>query len=469
MIAQDAGAQVVYGNKVARVEPFGVEPIPEEERHGRPGGLLGMWVGANMSMSTWLVGVVSTTLFGLPLWLAAIAVLLGAALGGAVVGLHSLFGPRLGVPQMIHGRAAFGMIGNLGPSILSAILIIGFYAVNSVLGAYALDSVTHLGYVGSLLILVVAQTLLAVFGHNMVHRFEQAMAVVLGIIFLTIGLYAAGQVDFLAPGNTQAPLAAAGLFASFMGALGAALSFAISYAVLASDYTRYLPAKTSKSSIWRNVFGGQLAGCGVLYLIGAAVGSLALNVSPDAPPTELVKAVVPAYFVIPAMAAVVLGAMTQNVLAAYSAGLAGLAARMPSRRWSAALVAGVIGLILAVVEEGGFAVKYELFLQVILFWSLPWIGVVLADYFVVNRHGYAIEIFYDKSHRLGRGIIPWVIGMAASVPFMEQHLYTGPLAGAIAQIGDISYYVGLIVAFALYIAIGRPVGTIHESPPPRDA
>lgn len=447
---------VAYGDKLIKVEPYGIEPIPEQERHGRPIGLLGMWLGANMSMSTWLVGVVSTALFGLPLWLAWLSLLAGAALGGAIVGLHSLIGPRLGVPQMIHGRAPFGMYGNIVPSSLSVILIVGFYAVNSVLGAFALHSITQIGYGPSLALLVVAQTLLAVYGHNMVHRFEQAMAVLLGITFLAIGLFASGRVDLWDAGNLGAPLAAGGLFASFIGSLGVALSFTISYSVLASDYTRYLPAATDRSGIWRNVLWGQLLGCGMLYMIGAAVGSLALNVSPEAPPTEMIVAVVPAYFIIPALAAVVLGAMTQNVLAAYSAGLAGLAALVPSKRWSAALGAGVLGFILAVLGEGSFASKYELFLHVILFWSLPWMGVVLADYFITNKRGYSIGLFYDQRHRLGRGLISWVVGMAVSIPFMQQELYTGPVAEALPQIGDISYYVGLLVAFALHAIIGRP-------------
>lgn len=448
---------VLYGDKVVKVEPYGVEPIPEQERHGSPAGVLAMWMGANMSMSTWLVGVVSTALFGLPLWMAAVAVLLGAALGGAVVGLCSIFGLRLGVPQMVQSRAPFGVLGNIAPSVMSAVLIIGFYAVNSVLGAFALDSVTHVGYVPALVLLVIAQTLLAVFGHNMVHRFEQVMAVVLGVIFVAIGLYAATRTNFMVPGNADAPLAGAGIFASFMGAMGVALSFTISYSVLASDYTRYLPSKTGAGSLWRNVFWGQVIGCGVLYLIGAAVGSIALNVAPDAPPTEMIVAIIPSFFVIPAMIAVVLGAMTQNVLAAYSAGLAGLAARLPSKRWSAALAAGVIGFFLALLGEGSFATKYEMFLQVILFWSLPWIGVVLADYFVVNRKGYPISVLYDSCRRLGRGLIPWIVGMAASVPFMHQQLYTGPLAAVLPGMGDISYYVGIVVAFALYAAMGQPI------------
>lgn len=50
-----------------------------------------------------------------------------------------------------------------------------------------------------------------------------------------------------------------------------------------------------------------------------------------------------------------------------------------------------------------------------------------------------------------------IAGMVVSVPFVQQHLYTGPLAAAFPQIGDISYYVGIVVAFVLYLAMGRPI------------
>ncbi|MDP2727182.1 MAG: hypothetical protein Q8P59_06530 [Dehalococcoidia bacterium] len=37
MVRETSAAVVVYGDKIVKVEPFGVEPIPEQERHGRPG------------------------------------------------------------------------------------------------------------------------------------------------------------------------------------------------------------------------------------------------------------------------------------------------------------------------------------------------------------------------------------------------------------------------------------------------
>jgi nucleobase:cation symporter-1, NCS1 family len=445
---------VVYGDRVIQVEPYGVDVVPASERHGRPRSLFWLWLGVNMSMSTWLTGAVSTSLFGLPLGLACLAVLAGTALGGVVVGAHSAFGPRLGISQMVHSRAAFGFFGNIAPALLSAAMIIGFYTVNAILGAFALDSIAHIGYVPALALLIILQTLLAIYGHNMVQRFEKYMAVLLGVFFLITGIFALGQVDFAAPANAAAPLAGLGTFACFMGALGAALSFTITYSVMASDYTRYLPKSTKPWPIVASVFLGNFVGGGLLMVIGATVGSLVL-VSADQPPTAMLLALVPAFLGVPAMIAVVLGSMTQNVLAAYSAGLVALTALVPAKRWLAALGAGLLGFLPAVLGQGSFSQKYESFLVVILYWALPWMGVVLADYFVVHRGDYREGLFFDSTHRFDRGLIAWLLGLAITVPFIQQDLFVGPLAQAFPQIGDVSYYVGLLVAFVIYSAIGR--------------
>src|SRR5689334_22973531 len=41
-----------YGDRVVAVEPGGVEPIPLDERHGRPSGLFWTWVSPNMEFAT---------------------------------------------------------------------------------------------------------------------------------------------------------------------------------------------------------------------------------------------------------------------------------------------------------------------------------------------------------------------------------------------------------------------------------
>jgi cytosine/uracil/thiamine/allantoin permease len=48
-----------------------------------------------------------------------------------------------------------------------------------------------------------------------------------------------------------------------------------------------------------------------------------------------------------------------------------------------------------------------------------------------------------------------VVGILASIPFMSQQQFTGPIARTYLQEADISYYVGFLVAGALYLVLGR--------------
>src|SRR4051794_33326278 len=117
----DAGAGVLvregtYGSTVFEVEPGGAEFIPLNERHGRPLQLFWTWTSPNMEFATIFVGVLAVAGFGLGFWEAALALVLGSAIGGVTHGLLSQRGPRYGVPQMVLSRLGFGYWGNILPA-----------------------------------------------------------------------------------------------------------------------------------------------------------------------------------------------------------------------------------------------------------------------------------------------------------------------------------------------------------------
>src|ERR1700729_1353412 len=85
-----------YGEKVVAVEPGGAEFIPLNERHGRPLQLFWTWTSPNLEFATIFVGVLGVSLFGLSFWAAALALVLGSAIGGLTQGILSLRGPKYG-------------------------------------------------------------------------------------------------------------------------------------------------------------------------------------------------------------------------------------------------------------------------------------------------------------------------------------------------------------------------------------
>ena len=115
---------------------------------------------------------------------AAIGILIGNGLGALSQYLLTQDGPKYGVPQMVIGRAAFGKLGNIIPSVFNAGAAgIGWFAVNSVSGAFALATLTKLGNITSLVIVVLIQVAIAFVGHNLVQSVEKYLAPYLIIVF----------------------------------------------------------------------------------------------------------------------------------------------------------------------------------------------------------------------------------------------------------------------------------------------
>jgi hypothetical protein len=57
------------------------------------------------------------------------------------------------------------------------------------------------------------------------------------------------------------------------------------------------------------------------------------------------------------------------------------------------------------------------------------------------------------------GLAAWLIGLAASGPFWNQQLFTGPFAKAFPQFGDLSYYVGFTTAAIAMFLLNRETRT----------
>ncbi len=173
-----------YGDKVAVIEPGGAEFIPLNERHGKPSGLFWTWMSPNFEFATVFVGVLAVAGFGETLEQSIAAIVLGTVLGSVTMGALSARGPQYGVPQMILSRISFGYWGNTLPAGLNAITAgVGWFAVNSVSGALALNTLLHFNKYVCLVIIVAAQILIALYGHNMVHLFEKFVFPLLIIAF----------------------------------------------------------------------------------------------------------------------------------------------------------------------------------------------------------------------------------------------------------------------------------------------
>ena len=150
-----------YGSKATAVEPGGAEPIPLEDRHGKPSQMFWTWVSPNMEFATIFVGVIAVLFFGLTFWQAVAAIVIGNALGAISHGVLTSWGPERGLAQMVLSRRPFGYRGNLLPAGINAIVAgVGWFAVNAISGALALSALT--GWNGYLCLVIGVVLMLAV-------------------------------------------------------------------------------------------------------------------------------------------------------------------------------------------------------------------------------------------------------------------------------------------------------------------
>ena len=253
-----------YGAKVTAVEPGGVEFIPLSDRHGRPRQLLWTWMSPNLEFATIFLGVLAVAAFGLSFWQAVLGVVAGSVLGALAHGVLSARGPSAGVPQMVLGRAAFGYWGNLIPSALNTVSAgVGWFAVNSVSGALALNTLTHLPSWLCLVIVVVVMVGLGFFGHNLVQAFERYAFPVLAVIFLVASVIIVSKAD---PGFAGK----GGGLGGFLLTVGATFGYAAGWNPYATDYTRYLPPESNRRAVGLFAGLGVLVPCVVLEVVGAA-------------------------------------------------------------------------------------------------------------------------------------------------------------------------------------------------------
>src|SRR5256885_13716100 len=454
-----------YGERVATVEPGGVEYISLKERHGKPIQLFWTWLSPNLEFATVYVGVLGIAVFGLSFWETAVAIIVGSALGSITHFVLSSWGPKFGVPMMVESRGAFGFLGNILPAGLNAFTgSIGWFIVNSVSGAFALQALGGLANLTlpfwlTFLIIVVAQVVIATFGHNFIHFFERWSLPLLGIVFAlaTISIFSHANFGVAA---SPGPI---GHFGAFTLLFTATFGYAAGWNPYAADYTRYLPPTTNRMMVgfWAGL--GVFVSCVVLELAGAALATVSgTKWGPTDIPTVQLKQAMPDFLYYLTLLCIAVGAVCANAINIYSGtmslvavGIREMGLTLRQRRALLAVAAGVLGYIIGLVGQAnvGPGSKYEFFLLLISYWIGPWLAVVLTDYWI-RKGDYGDEsIFYDTKYQRWQGAAAMAIGLIVSVwLFSNNIIFTGLVPAAHPGIGDITFIVGFLLTGVLYYA-----------------
>lgn len=466
------GAKLSAADGVVRrhsvIESRSIDWITPDERHGSPWRVSPLFFIANWSFFTVALGFTGPAL-GLSVGWAVLASALGLLIGTFFMAFHATQGPRLGLPQIIQSRAQFGFYGVIVVIAMSLTCYLAFGVVYTILTAQGLAQIFHWSPVAVGLVVNVVGGLFAIAGHDHLHRISQI------VFYVTVPLVVVFTIAVAtgnAGGTTPSPSEYGFVVSAFFTVFAVSAAYNIALAPIVSDYTRYLPARTSSRSLIASVYVG--AGISAFWLI--ALGAwLSAHYNADDALVALHDAGDSVFHGFGAVLALASAAtlIVCTATAAYSVALQFLTGVdliknfRPTRALRIVVTAATIAIYLLVALPFGDHVinAASNALSLMLFLLVPWTAVNLTDYFFVRRGEYAITDLFTPQGVYGgwswRGIVAYFGGFAAMVPFAVLPFFAGPLGAMLGGI-DISWLAGLVVASGLYYAFSRSLDRSFE-------
>lgn len=429
---------------ITEVEPYGIETIPASARYAKPRDLFRIIFGASNSIATMVLGSIPIV-FGLSFWQGLAAVVLGVGAGALLLSPMAFFGPLTGTNNAVSSGAHFGAGGRILGSLLALLTAVTFSSLAIWASGDALVSASHrlLGTPQSDLLSAAAYGLLSiavlvviVFGFRFMLLVNR-IAVVGVTVLMALGAIAfAGTFD---PGyagvfTDSADATTVDLFIpTFVGATLIAMSNPVSYGAFLGDWSRYIPASTSRKSLAGAVLLSQAATL-LPFTFGLAITSILAAEAPEyveASNASFVAglvAVSPSWYLAPLILLSVIGGLSVATGTLYGTGLDFSSILPRLSRVQATLLIGTATVVLLFVGRFGFDLLTSLstFSSLIVVCTSPWI-VILIIGFVTRRGWYSSEDLqvFNKGLRGGiywfdrglnwRAVVSWACSAAAAL------------------------------------------------------
>lgn len=445
------------------VEDLTIQPVPESQRTGKVRHLFSFWFTVQIIPLAVVTGLLGPTIFGLNVASTILAIILGSLVGAVFMALHSAQGAKLGVPQMIQGRAQFGMYGSVPLTVIVILIYIGWIVALMVLAQQTLSAVwTGLGATSGLLLSTALTLFAVVVGYKLILRFNRIMvglsglALVLTLVYTGIQASHGGAMDVASAGGTFS-------WGGFLGMASVVGVWQLSYAPYVSDYSRYLPSSTTtQAAFWYTYAGTVLGVIGSMSVGAFLVAGLGANGG-----LADLGGIMPHGVFVFVMLMFFLGAIDAGVINMYGSSLCVLTAiqtfklswapRASARHLVAVLLAIAV-FITSTTVTSDFMAEYTNFILVLAYLLVPWSIINLVDYYLVHKGHYNPDSFSDPTSGYGAFNVPallsYVIGCLLQIPFMSTTLYVGVIAKETGGV-DTSWIVGSIATCFIYLGLLR--------------
>jgi len=319
-----------------------------------------IWFGAAVSIAEILTGTLLTPLgFGKGL----LAIILGHAIGCALLGLAGLIGGRTGKSAMETVKLSFGQRGSLLFSVLNVLQLVGWTAVMIEAAASAAGAVAPLAgpWSWSLIIGALVAIWLLVGLANLSRLNTAAMALLFALTLILSTLV------FKEPGG----IAPAGSL-SFGAAVELSVAMPLSWLPLISDYTR-MAARPGAAALASGV---------VYFLVSCWMYAIGLGAALFAGSGDVAAILVRAGLGLMGLLIVIFSTVTTTYLDAYSAGVSSVSISGRLKEKPVSLIVCALGVLLALLTS---AARFEGFLYLIGSVFAPMTAILLTDYFILKK------------------------------------------------------------------------------------
>jgi putative hydroxymethylpyrimidine transporter CytX len=363
---------------------------------------LGLWgnLGITLLAPVGAAGVLAPVVGGprLSFLAAGAAVVVGTLLGSLLLAAAAVPGAQTGAPSMVLLRGLFGARLSYLPTAVNVLQLLGWTVFEIVVIASAAQQLFpwhghRWPYVLVAGALTAAMTLRPLGAVRVLRRFA-LVAMTAAVAYLFVELL-----------RHPLPSLSRGSWSGFWTAADVAIAVAVSWAPLASDYTRH-------SRTPRSAFGGALVGYTLTQVGGYVLGLLALATVVRASDANLQHDMFAAFLAVPvgwlAFGVLVLRELDESFADGYSSvvSLQNIWPRVDRRLFAAAVcaTATVLALVLDIAS-------YFDFLYLMASVLVPLVAVFLVDYFGSRRFR-AWDVAGSAPAR-PQMVVPWLLGFAA--------------------------------------------------------
>ena len=384
---------------MARVEGYGVEPVPAELRTGTWRDLFAINLAFFLNPLMYVVGALAVSSGGLPLWWAVLCLVLAQVLSFALLTVAARPGVLYGIPGQVFTRSVLGYWGaRSASSVYRAIAAIYWFASQALAGSLGFQALVqgifgwHLRLVPVALVFAAIQGVLAVLGFD-VMRWVVKVILPLAVMFVAVILilyfttsdpqYQPSRV-FHSPDQHLTWLGFATWFTVMVGS-------SLTTVTAMADFCRYTrSSRDMKIGFWSS---GLIAGF-LTTFIGGYAAAASGNGNPFVAGGDLTGSKVVLLLL---LVAVIVQMTAVNVINLYSAGLA-LVNSVPrvGRGWTTALAAAV-GFGLSALPE--FVTQAEKWITHLGNVAGPLTGVMVVDFLLFQRGKLDVDDLYEPEGR----------------------------------------------------------------------